>query len=411
MRKTLAIAGALLLGVWFTSSLGQLLAQSGPSVFSEQFFDRPQADPSAPDLGRHARGALPARVVSRGITLFLPAVLTPPPPLPPPFPPPTPYSSSAPIDFAAERVALQQQGLELAFNKIGFHTGIYGNNSGLSDWWADLDAAGVPVFLKSVDNAEPLYKVQQLMRQSGISHTLVFRRAGSPWDVPDYNLSPELAARQHWALHLSVWPPELDPSVVWIETINELDKTRADWVGAFALETARLALRDGYRWAGFGWSGGEPEPEDWVTPSMLAYLKLVGENPRRLAVALHEYSFSVGDIGVWYPYLVGRFQSLFQVCDDHFIPRPTVFITEWGWAYDGVPDPELAMQHIRWASWLYAAYPEVKGAAIWYLGGGFAGIADQAQRLIKPVRDYSLSHYFSYVPGRATLDPSLFAPD
>lgn len=341
-------------------------------------------------------------------TRFLPLAST--LPSPEPLPPPLPLTGTPPIDFTAVRQALLAEGYGLAFNKIGFHTGVGGNITGLYDTMAALDAAGVPIVLKSADNAQPLYIAQQLMQQSGVPHVLIFRRTGPQYDVPDYNLPPAVAAQQHWALHKAAWPPELDPSLVWIETVNEVDKNRADWLGAFALETAQLALADGYKWAAFGWSSGEPEPHHWESPQMLAFLRLAGSHPNRLAVALHEYSFDTADIGRWYPHLVGRFQALFSVCDRHQVQRPTVLITEWGWQATEVPEPEIAMQHIQWAAWLYAAYPQVRGAAIWYLGGNFGNIADQAQLLIAPVRDYSLSHYFAYTPGQGGIDPGLFAP-
>jgi hypothetical protein len=197
---------------------------------------------------------------------------------------------------------------------------------------------------------------------------------------------------------MEVWPPELDPELVWIETINEVDKNRSEWLAEFALETARLALRDGYKWAAFGWSSGEPEPEHWQSPAMLEFLRLAAANPDRLAIALHEYSYLVDEIDHQYPYKVGRFQTLFRICDEYGIPRPTVLITEWGWTYRDVPPPDEAMADIAWASRLYAPYPQIKGAALWYLGGGFAGIADEAQRLIEPVMIYSLTTYFAAPP-------------
>ncbi|MEM9776327.1 MAG: hypothetical protein AAF902_17255, partial [Chloroflexota bacterium] len=67
---------------------------------------------------------------------------------------------------------------------------------------------------------------------------------------------------------------------------------------------------------------------------------------------------------------------------------------EWGWEYRDVPDVNLAMEHIDWASRLYAPYPEVKGAAIWYLGPGYGDIDNQAQKLIMPVMAYSLTTAF-----------------
>jgi len=340
---------------------------------------------------------------------YLPALSNPPSPVP--LPPPIPFSETPPIDFPAAKAALQAQGLDLAFNKIGFHTGIGGNITGLEEWMAQLDAAGVPIFLKSADNAQPLYIAQQMQLQSGVPHVLIFRRTGTEFDSPNYNLPPQQAAQEHWLRHKAAWPPELDPNLVWIETVNEVDKNRSVWLAEFALETAHLALADGFKWAAFGWSSGEPEPEHWTSPAMLSFLRFAGENPDRLAIALHEYSFDINDIGRWYPYLTGRFQFLFAICDAQRIPRPTVLITEWGWEATSVPPPDTALLHIEWASWVLAAYPQVKGAAIWYLGGGFGGIADQTQQLINPVRDFSLSHYFGYTPGIGLIDMELFRPD
>jgi len=342
---------------------------------------------------------------------FLPVLRNGSVPLPPPLPPPVPATGTHPIDFEGIREALQEDGQDLAFAKIGFHTGAGGGNTeGLDDWMIELDAAGVPFFLKSVDDPHYLIQAQELAGTSGVSHTLVFRRSGPGYDIPDYNLSPEEAARNHWEHHKAAFPPELDPSRVWIETVNEVDKNRTEWMGEFALETARLALEDGYRWAAFGWSSGEPEEEHWETPSMLEFLRLAAQHPDRLAVALHEYSYDREDVGNIYPFLIGRFQFLFQVCDAYRIPRPTVLITEWGWEYQDVPLATQALQDIQWASWLYAAYPEVRGAAIWYLGPGYGGIADQAQLLIEPMRDYSLTNYFIIEQGWGAVDPGLFVP-
>ncbi|HUM71637.1 MAG TPA: hypothetical protein PLK31_22650, partial [Chloroflexota bacterium] len=152
-------------------------------------------------------------------TIYLPLLFTPPPPLPPPLPPPVPYSATPPIDFTAVRADLQEQGLDLAFNKIGFHTAFSDYNAQLQQWMAALDAAGVPFVVKSVDNAQPLVYAQQLMQQSGVPHILIYRRSSPDYDLPNYNLPPDVAAQEHWARHMAVWPQELDPSLVWIETV------------------------------------------------------------------------------------------------------------------------------------------------------------------------------------------------
>ncbi|MAU01743.1 MAG: hypothetical protein CL608_31780, partial [Anaerolineaceae bacterium] len=353
--------------------------------------------------------------------LFLPLVknpdlvtATPEPPAETAVPSPTPYPT---LDFTAVRAELAAQGVAFAPVKIGFHVGLGGNTHGLEQWMRALDAAGIPFFLKSVDNAQPIFIAQEIMRQSGVPHVLVYRKSilgGSDydWNVPNYSLPPEQAAELHWQMHRDAFPPELDPSLVWLETINEVDKNQAEWLGQFALKTAELAMNEGFRWAAFGWASGEPEPTDWQTPSMLAFLQLAGQNPERLAIALHEYSYLVDEIGHEYPYKVGRFQTLFQIADQYGIPRPTVLITEWGWTYEDVPPPDQALADIAWASELYAAYPQVKGAAIWFLGGGFGEIAEPAQRLIAPVARYSLQNYFTapLPPAQAPIQPEVYQP-
>ncbi|MFZ0545295.1 MAG: hypothetical protein WAM60_07645 [Candidatus Promineifilaceae bacterium] len=324
-----------------------------------------------------------------------------------PMPTPTPT-----IDFAAVRQGLQAQGNDLGFVKIGFHLSVGGNINGLDTWMQRLDAAGVPFFLKSADNAGPIFEAQELAKKSGVPHTLVYRRSGQEYDVPDYSLSPQEAARKHWDAHIAVFPPELDPSMVWLETINEVDKNQAEWLGQFALATAEMALADGYKWAAFGWASGEPEVETWEAPSMLAFLRLAAAHPDQLAIAVHEYSFLTTDIADQYPYKVGRFQQLFQLCDQYGIPRPTVLITEWGWAYQDVPSVSAALDDIAWAAHLYAQYPQVKGAAIWHLGCCFADVADQTQRLIQPLTEYALGNYFAIPlpPDQAPIDPEAYRP-
>jgi hypothetical protein len=273
--------------------------------------------------------------------------------------------------------------------KIGFHVGPGGNRSGIGDWERSLDNAGIPFFLKSVDDAGAIWEAQQIAKASGVPHILVYRN--TQLDTPDYNLDPVTAARQHWAFHKSKWPPELDKTMVWYETMNEVDKNRSEWMAEFAIETARLTAIDGFKWAAFGWSTGEPEPYHWEGPKMLEFLRLVGNNPNRLAIAVHEYSLDVNNIAWQYPWLLGRFTKLFEVTDRNGIPRPTVLITEWGWEAGRVPDPNRAISDITWANNLYAPYPSVKGAALWYLGPGFDNIAELAQLLIAPVTQWSLS--------------------
>ena len=317
------------------------------------------------------------------------------------------------VDFDAVAAELAARDETLVYNKIGFHVTFLEEADQLDGYMRRLDAEGVPFFLKSVDNAEPLYKAQELMKVSGVEHTLVYR--STLYDVPDYNLDPVLAAETYWELEKAIWPPELDPSVVWLETMNELDKTRSEWLAQFSLRTAQLALRDGHRWAAFGWASGEPEPDDWESPAMLELLRLIADHPDQLAIALHEYSYTTDDIGDDYPHKVGRFLDLFAVADRHDIPRPTVLITEWGWSYDHIPAEPPAMEDVTWAARLYAAYPQVKGAAIWNLGkleDTLLPLNTQVADLIDNMLAFSLDSYFSApaLPAQTTLDAAQFPP-
>lgn len=274
-------------------------------------------------------------------------------------------------------------------NNIGFHVGVGGNPTGIGEWMRSLDAAGVPFFIKSVDQAGILTEAQALIAQSGVPHTLVFRSTGN--DVPNYALPPAQAAAEHWAWHRDRFPPELNRGVIWLETINEVDKGRSEWLAEFALATAKLAQADGFRWAAFGWSSGEPEPAQWSSPKMLEFLRYAADHPLQIGIALHEYSYLVGNIQDGYPHKIGRFQALHAICDQNGIRRPTILITEWGWEYQNVPEPGQAIRDIAWANSVYAPHPNIFGAGIWYLGGGYADIANQTQRLIKPLEAYILS--------------------
>lgn len=340
-------------------------------------------------------------------SIYLPLIGLPAPEMPPIVP------VVVAADFASVREQLQSAGQDLAFAKIGFHVTLLQDEdlALLMEQVRLLDEAGVPVFLKSVNNAEPLFLAQQVAKASDVPHTLVYRSAA--WDVPEYHLSPELAAERHWQRHRDTFPPELDPSLVWIETVNEVDKNVSEWLAQFALKTAELTMRDGFRWAAFGWATGEPEPEHWRLPTMLQFLRLAGENPDRLAIALHEYSLETDNIAHIYPFKVGRFLDLFRAADQNGFPRPTVLITEWGWTHIGVPPADQAMQDIRWAAALYAPFPQVKGAAIWNFG--LLGCCDDdlsilVKPLVEPLAEYSLRHYFvmPVAPGIASTDPNLY---
>lgn len=275
----------------------------------------------------------------------------------------------------------------------GFHTGVAGRFDGIGDFLYDLDAAGVPFFAKCVDGTTSLLDAQRIMRASRVPHHAVFRRAHFPHnqggsDVPDYTLSPAEAARRQWEAHVAQWPPELDPTLIFGETVNELRRevAWADWIGEFCYHTALLALAQGWKWCGPGFAAGTPDEGAWETPGMRKFLRLAAAHPQQLAIALHEYSYDADDILAGGGRLVGRVSDLADACAAQGIRPPTVFFTEWGWNERGVPGVETALAHIRQAGALYARYPNIKGAAIWALDGGWGDLAQQAHRLMQPLK-------------------------
>ena len=304
----------------------------------------------------------------------------------------------------------------IARNKIGFHTGPGGNARGLGDWMRSLDKAGIPFMIKSVDSYGPVFEASEIAKKSGVEHVLVYRVSTvgqaheydydvPPYKDPKFKNDPEGGAEKHWAKTMKKIPPEFDKERTWLEPINEVDKNFCDWLGRFAVHTANLALRDGFKVSLFAWSSGEPEPEGWEEPGMLDYLRLCAERPNQAAVALHEYSYVEKDIKHGFPFKIGRFKQLFDVCDKHLIARPTVHITEWGWTLNDVPSPAKAIKDIDEIMKLYGRYPEITGAAIWYLGPSFGGIANKAQKLIKPVAEFTLNTTYELM-----TDPPKFKP-
>ena len=305
----------------------------------------------------------------------------------------------------------------IAYNKIGFHTASGGNPNGIGDWLKALDAADIPFCIKAADSMVGLFEAQELVhaRNGAIPHVLAFRRSvpaggsrppsGNP-DVPDYTKSPEAAAAEHWAWHKKYLPSEIDPALVWIETINELRKEVkwADWIGEFAYYNGQMAMADGYKFSAFGYSSGTPDVGAWETDGMLHYLESCQQNPDKLSVSLHEYSFKAEDIWFMRGDLIGRFEKLFHACDKHHIKRPKIIMTEWGWTHERVPTPNKAIQDIAQVAEYYAQFPEILGAAIWYLGPGFGGIANRAQKLIKPLTTYTLNTTFE-VADPPPVDP------
>jgi len=171
------------------------------------------------------------------------------------------------LDFDAIRQQLDAEGKDLAFVKVGFHTGGWGKMGGLGKWERCLDAAGVPFLLKSVSNGGRVAEAAALKARSGVPHTIVYRRCCDQYELPDYNNDAAQEAEIHWQRHLQAFPPEVKSirHLVWVETINEpwkgdQDTNNAEWLATFSYQTALKAMAAGYNYSAFGWSSGEPEP-------------------------------------------------------------------------------------------------------------------------------------------------------
>ena len=283
----------------------------------------------------------------------------------------------------------------MAYLKInGFHTSTTGRSEGIGQFLLDVDAAGVPFFAYCVDGTTSLVDAQRIMKTSSVAHHAVYRQSYFPHnqggsDVPDYGEDPQAAARKQWDSHRERWPVELDPALIYGETVNELRKEVkwADWIGEFCFQTGLLALRDGFKWCGPGYSTGTPEEGAWETPGMLKFLDLIQRHPDQLAVALHEYSLTTGDIWNGEGGLIGRFRQLIDACESNGIEPPPIFFSEWGWTHNRIPDPEQAMKDILEVGKLYAQFPSIKGSAIWALDGGWGSLAKQTARLMEPLRN------------------------
>ena len=283
---------------------------------------------------------------------------------------------------------------------IGPHGGIGNYMPNIGDHWRELNRQGIPAVYKGVDDYGSCLELLQIGDEEGVENLTVFRMAnlhGINWDVPNWHAgSPQLAAIEHVDKTLAHLPSEFDKRT-WLEIINEPDKDEdtnfpdwgtyefTEWLAEFMITACEMLLGKGYKVAGFGFSSGEPEIVDWYVPRMQDFLGLAAHNPN-VALALHEYSFLGDELISTAPWLIGRFEKLFEVCDELNIKRPKILITEFGWALWELPVPEVAIsQLIEVADQLYGPHPEIMGAFVWFYGIGWQQIQFKAARLLEPM--------------------------
>lgn len=261
---------------------------------------------------------------------------------------------------------------------VGFHCGEPALANGIGHYLSALAAGGHVVSTKATDGTAGLYDLQTLARSIqgeyyGLWRKSIFKNSdgSSRDDVPNYGDTPQRQAAFFYEQIKAAYPADFDKELIWIENLNEADKNRAGWLGLYCKAFAELALADGFKVALGGWSGGEPEPEDWETAGMLAFLRLASEHPERIAVSLHEYTFGQGSMAQTRTHLHGRVTWLNAVCAKHGIVPPTVFLTEWGWSNNWAPVKNTAVpEMIEQLDWLHRHAPNVRGVHIWALDKG-----------------------------------------
>ena len=337
------------------------------------------------------------------------------------------------IDRAHGSMALVQP-------KIGFHTaGSGGNPTGITEDYINpvLDA-GKDVAIVCADGAVGLLDACIKARVVGNTTSMLCWRqsdqrpaGGFDFDAlgNDFTISPEQAAVNHHSEYVSYFPPELEPYIdlLWVKVLNEIRGQNTgetvyqglhigEWLGRFALHYRKLT---DWKIALFGFASGEPDIDVWEQPSMLEYLRICAERPQDTAVALNEYSFNVDDIFDGFPYKVGRFNFLHDVCDAHGIPRPPILVPEFGWALDNVTSPERAIEDYDAVHLVtldgeklgYAYHPNVLGLGTWWLGPDFGGVADKAQKLIKPVGTHIVNTMYDVEIDRPPIGPPTPPPN
>ncbi len=304
------------------------------------------------------------------------------------------------------------------FNKIGLHIGPYTNPELLQIWLNQVDQANIPMFLTVVGDFHFLFN---LVGRLGFpaNHTIVFQfhpqqlaeAVGSQFDFTNAdfyrkNQSPEqisLLADEYWQQIARLLPSDFPRDKVWLElpsNLSELPRNeqtmQADWLGEFGWALTRRTTVEGYKVALFSWSSGQPDPGAWRTNGMLRLLDYSQKYPDQIAVAVKEFSGRLDSISPDAPESgIGRFRSLVQVCAEEGIMPPPIFITEWGWTRERIPNPRTALNHIVQANEeLYAHYPAVRGAALWSLDPDAGPVADQVSDLVERLAELTAARQF-----------------
>lgn len=292
-----------------------------------------------------------------------------------------------------------------SFSKIGLH----GAGTGVGDFMKALDAAGRPFSIKSIANGGYAVEAAKLAQTSGLPHNIILRWPnpnGRGDDHPDLGLDPLDSARElfyGWIEPQINKTPEIQPykQNIRIEPTNEISTNDNDpsWVGYCLLELGKLLNKAGWPAALGGFNNGQPNKQDWKTPGMRALLEYVGAN-RQNTITVHEGKTTITnmyqDPETLWPYLIGRFTWILEACNEMGIASPFIEISEWGWAYNDMPEYPAAMEDVIWLAETLARYPAVKAAYLWNLEKGtqWGGLPNKLSAFIPQLQSYNLSATF-----------------
>lgn len=293
---------------------------------------------------------------------------------------------------------------------ITFHCGPTGNHTGLGAFLEQMKGAGFTPSVMSADSYGQLFDATN-RGGFGCYRLSTAGQGGSyQFDVGNTSLPPAQAAPELWQATLKRLPPEFDKNRAWLMIFNEGNKALFDWYATTGLILARTANIEGYKVAFGGWSSGEPEKEQWHSESVLELLRYCAENQDKCGIHLHEYNYGFVPYQSNYPWHVGRFQFMFDACDQNGIARPSTFITEYGWSYDQVPGWNDAADYLQRSFDLYSRFEQIKLVAIWNLGSNLGGVGNETQALMQPLGNWLAQVGPQPSSPDAPLDPDYFQP-
>lgn len=299
------------------------------------------------------------------------------------------------------------------------HIGSGGNADGLGDAFRRLDEAGIPTAVMSAD-AFP-YDFQEITKSSSVDHFVGYRKSvnvegqippSGDVNVPNYDYPPDIASQEHTNWHINHLPPEMDGDVTWFTDINEPRHKEEDhpgiteWLAEYSIKAAEISWNRGYKYFALNFAAGNHPLWDDAGPKMRELYQLAADNPHRLMIGTHEYSWTVSDIMAGHGWLVGRIVD--EVLDH--MPDVPIVVSEFGWSETEVPEPAQAMQDYMTVAETYYNRSGLKYACTWYCGPGYKDIADLTQRLIAPLTELTLNTEIDIVEPETPTEPPTEPP-